>query len=42
MKTPVIFAVALAVIIGAMVVGHQLSDGGNEHFDQAGENWKQK
>ena len=42
MKPGIIFGVALAVIVGLMVVAHQLSDGGNEHFDQAGENWKQK
>jgi hypothetical protein len=41
MKPGVIFGVALIIIIGAIVASHQLSEGGNDHFDKAGENWKQ-
>ena len=41
MKSGVIFGVVLVIILAAIVVSHQMSDGGNDHFDKAGENWKQ-
>ena len=41
MKPGVIFGVVLIIIIGGIVVSHQLSESGNDHFDKAGENWKQ-
>ena len=40
-KSGLIFGIVLVIIIGAIVVSHQMSDGGNDHFDKAGENWKQ-
>ena len=36
-----IFGVVLIIIIAGIVVSHQLSESGNDHFDKAGENWKQ-
>ena len=39
MKPGVIFGAVL--IIMAIVASHQLSESGNDHFDKAGENWKQ-
>jgi hypothetical protein len=41
MKPGVIFGVVLIIILGGIVVSHQLSESGNDHFDKAGENWKQ-
>jgi len=41
MKPGVIFGVVLIIIVGGIVASHQLSEGGNDHFDKAGENWKQ-
>ena len=41
MKPGVIFGAVLIIILGAIVVSHQLSESGNDHFDKAGENWKQ-
>ena len=41
MKPGIIFGVLLIVIIGGIVASHQLSESGNDHFDKAGENWKQ-
>ena len=41
MKAGVIFGVVLIIIIGGIVVSRQLSESGNDHFDKAGENWKQ-
>ena len=41
MKAGVIFGVVLITILGGIVVSHQLSESGNDHFDKAGENWKQ-
>ena len=40
-KPGVIFGAVLIIIIGAIVASHQLSESGNDHFDKAGENWKQ-
>jgi heme O synthase-like polyprenyltransferase len=40
-KPGIIFGVVLVIIIGAMIASHQLSERGNDHFDKAGENWKQ-
>ena len=41
MKPGVIFGALLIIIIGGIVASHQLSEGGNDHFDKAGENWRQ-
>jgi hypothetical protein len=41
MKPGIIFGVVLIIVIGGIVASHQLSEGGNDHFDKAGENWKQ-
>ena len=41
MKPGVIFGAVLIIIIAGIVVSHQLSDSGTDHFDKAGENWKQ-
>jgi hypothetical protein len=40
-KPGIIFGVVLVIIIGAIVVSHQMTSSGNKHFDKAGENWKQ-
>ena len=40
-KPGVIFGAVLIIIVGAIVASHQLSESGNDHFDKAGENWKQ-
>jgi hypothetical protein len=40
-KSGLIFGIVLVIIIGGIVVSHQMTDGGNDHFDKAGENWKQ-
>ena len=40
-KPGIIFGAVLIIIIGAIVASHQLSESGNDHFDKAGENWKQ-
>lgn len=41
MKSGVIFGLVLAIILAAIIVSHQMSESGNDHFDKAGENWKQ-
>jgi len=41
MKPGIIFGVVLVIIIGAIIASHQMTESGNKHFDQAGENWKQ-
>jgi heme O synthase-like polyprenyltransferase len=40
-KPGIIFGVVLVIIIGAIVASHQMTESGNKHFDNAGENWKQ-
>ena len=34
MKSGVIFGVVLVIILAAIVISHQMSDGGNDHFDK--------
>jgi heme O synthase-like polyprenyltransferase len=40
-KPGIIFGVVLVIIIGVIVASHQMTESGNKHFDNAGENWKQ-
>ena len=40
-KSGIIFGIVLVIVIGGIIASHQLTESGNDHFDKAGENWKQ-